>query len=187
MLPNCAASSLKRRPSLKSTKTNHAHLMCGCVQSGNGLKVCCRTHNSSTTLYGMHVRCQNLMDSHHHGSGFMMNHGLQHNFGRYKYAPSIGPDSLNSIDILIHSQASQMMPNQLPFLSMQTSPNCPHLAPRRDILSLLGVQIFQWSCGMEMVLEEGGLLVGSQLYVGLIIDSVFITFTDAALIVLLLD
>ena len=40
---------------------------------------------------------------------------------------------------------------------------------------------------MEMVLEEGGLLVGSQLYVGLIIDSVFITFTDAALIVLLLD
>ena len=48
---------------------------------------------------------------------------------------------------------------------MQTSQNCPRLALRRDILSSLGVQTFQWSYEMEMALEEGGLLVGSQLYV----------------------
>lgn len=138
--------------------------MCGYGPSGNGLKVCCRTHSSLTTLYGMHVGCQNSMANHHHGSGFMMNHGLQHDFGRYRYVLSVGPKFLNLVDISIHSQASQMEPSQLSFSSMQTSQNCLHLVPRRDILSLLGVQTFQFKCGMEMALEEGELLVGSQLY-----------------------
>ena len=79
------ASSSKRRPSHQNTKAMSANLMCGYAQSGIGLRVCCRTHNSFTTLCGMHAGCQSLMESHHHGSGFMMNHGLQHDFGRYKY------------------------------------------------------------------------------------------------------
>ena len=158
-------SSLKRRLSHQNTKGNHAHLMCGSVQSGTGLKACCRTHNSSITLYGMHARCQSLMENHHHGSGFMMSHGLQHNFGIYRYALSDGPNFLNLIHISFHSQAFQMGPNQLFFLSMQISQNYPHLVPRRDTLLLLGVQTFQLSCEMEMVLEGDVLLVGSQLYV----------------------
>ena len=77
----------------------------------------------------------------------------------------VGHNFLNPIDISFHSQASLMGPSQLSSLSMQTSQNCPHLVPRRDILSLLGVQTFQLNCEMEMGLEEGGLLVGSQSYV----------------------
>ena len=57
-----------------------------------------------------------------------------------------------------------MEPSQLSFSFMQTSQKCPHFVPRRDTLSLLGVQTFQLNCGMEMALEEGGLLVGCPLY-----------------------
>ena len=156
--------SLKRRLSHQNTKARHANLMCGFAPSGIGSRVCCRTHNSSTTLYGMHAGCQNLMGNRHHGSSFTMNHGLGHGFGTYKYTPSVGSKFLKPADISIHSQASQMEPNQLCFSFMQTSQNCPPLAPRRDTLSLLGVQTFQLNCGMEMALEEGVLLVGSQLY-----------------------
>ena len=97
LLPDHTAFSSKRRLSQKNIKTNPARLMCGCVRSGNGLRVCYRTHNSSTTLYGTRARCRNLMDDRHHGSGFMMNRGPQHGFGRYKYALSVGSGSLTQL------------------------------------------------------------------------------------------
>lgn len=61
------------------------NLMSGCAQYGHGFRICCRTQISSITLSGMHVRCQDLARNQTLGFGFMMNHGQQIGFGKFRY------------------------------------------------------------------------------------------------------
>jgi hypothetical protein len=60
------------------------NLMYGCSQSQSGLKRCCRMKISFTTLFGMPNGFQSSTAVQEHGAVFLMNHGLETAFGRYK-------------------------------------------------------------------------------------------------------
>lgn len=76
--------SLKRKLLPQNTRVKNVNLRSGCDQSQSGLRRCYRMRISFTTLFGMLSMFQGLIVAQGHGSRFLMSHGLQDAFGRYR-------------------------------------------------------------------------------------------------------